>query len=109
VKLVYEVGIYTDAQGIKYSAIFQRNANGKINICDDSPFYAGKSLIGTFDLPQSYFSCTFVGVGGRGSEDWGIFCRNKERLPCMQKKGTTTKDCSGFLRLSFDDFCVCNE
>jgi hypothetical protein len=106
---VYEVGGYTDVQGIKYSAIFQRDGNGKINICDDSPFYAGQNLLGTFDLPQSYSSCTFVGIGGKGPEDWGIFCKDKERIPCVQKQGSSASNCLGDPKLAFEPLWACGE
>jgi hypothetical protein len=106
---VYEVGSYTDVQGIKYSAMFQRDGNDRINICDDSPFYAAKDLLGTFDLPQSYSSCTFVGIGGRGPEDWGIFCKDKERIPCVQKQGSSATNCLGDVKLAFEPLWVCQE
>jgi hypothetical protein len=68
-----------------------------------------KDLLGTFDLPQSYFSCTFVGIGGKGPEDWGIFCKDNERIPCVQKQGSSAINCLGDLKLAFEPLWVYGE
>jgi hypothetical protein len=89
--------------------MFQRNGNGKINTCNDSFFYADKSLLGTFDLPQWYSSCTFVRIGGEGLEDWGIFCKDRERDSCVQKQGSSATNCLGDIKLACGNLWVCEE
>jgi hypothetical protein len=106
---VYEVREYVDIQGVKYSAIFQRNRDSSIDLCNDSPLYAANNLQGSFDLPQSYPSCTFVGIGGRGPEDWGIFCNGHDKLSCVLKEPSSHMNCAGDMNISFDTSWVCNE
>ncbi|KAF2850609.1 hypothetical protein T440DRAFT_518318 [Plenodomus tracheiphilus IPT5] len=103
---IYEVGDYIGIDGIKYFGILRRDRDSKINVCLDWPIYAHTDLSATFDLPNSYASCKFDGIGG---DDLGIFCEGKDKVPCSVAAQSSVASCLGDSNLSFGALWVCNE